>query len=521
MLSVSSVYAAQTKYGVNEAISDTETVTYDMYLTGCRRVFTERTPHAYYDWDRKRQNDFTDNLIVNYVRNNKKAVEGYIDNNGDLKQDELINRLRIDIVDFGILRFALEDDSIQEIQINDFKTIFVVRKGRSELFVDENGKPYQFVSDEELHSTIDRLIYSNTGNTPRMTKTNPLLNTRTAGKGYRLSAVDNSAITPDTKAGCDFPVTSVTIRKYAPSTLTFEDFESFETMTPEMSAFLRLAGRADTRLACVGPTSSGKTTLLNAIVWEVDPELRLLLIQNPTEIMVYDRSPETGANMRNVLHWEAQDLDKELQEDPTTATMSNMIAHVLRNTPDVVVPGEVRTASEFEQVNRVLKTGHRVLTTLHAYDGADAIARMSTELATKGGSIADYSSSLANSLDLIVSCRKLGDGSRHVMAIEELTGKILPNGMAETSVLFRYNLTGEVDKDPETGKVLKIHGYFEQVNPISEDLKSKFFSTGISREQIEQFTNPPKIIEGASNLPSQQKKKLDALLVGDSSPSFI
>lgn len=519
MLSVASIYEAQTKYGVNEAISDTERVSYDIYLAGCRRVFTERTPSTYYDWDKKRQSDFTDNLIVNYVRNNKKAVDGYIDDNGDLKQDELINRLRIDIVDYGILRFAFEDDTIQEIQINDFKTIFVVRNGRSELFVDEGGKPYQFVSDEELHSTIDRLIYSNTGNTPRMTKTNPLMNTRTANKGYRLSAVDSSAITPDTKVGYDFPVTTVTIRKYAPSKLTFDDFERFETLTPEMSVFLRLVGRADTRLICVGPTSSGKTTMLNAIVWEVDPELRLLLIQNPTEIMVYDRSPETGANMRNVLHWEAQDLDKSMQDDPTTATMSNMIAHVLRNTPDVVVPGEVRTASEFEQVNRVLKTGHRVLSTLHAYDGADAIARMSTELATKGGSIADYSSSLANSIDLVVSCRKLGDGSRHVMAIEELTGRILPNGMAETSVLFRYNLTGEVDRDPETGRLEKIHGYFEQVNPISKDLVSKFFSAGISKDQIQQFMNPPEIIEGKSNLPSQQLKEMG--VTDSSSPSFI
>lgn len=519
MLSVASIYEAQTKYGVNEAISDTERVSYDIYLAGCRRVFTERTPSTYYDWDKKRQSDFTDNLIVNYVRNNKKAVDGYIDDNGDLKQDELINRLRIDIVDYGILRFALEDDTIQEIQINDFKTIFVVRNGRSELFVDEGGKPYQFVSDEELHSTIDRLIYSNTGNTPRMTKTNPLMNTRTANKGYRLSAVDSSAITPDTKVGYDFPVTTVTIRKYAPSKLTFDDFENFETLTPEMSIFLRLVGRADTRLICVGPTSSGKTTMLNAIVWEVDPELRLLLIQNPTEIMVYDRSPETGANMRNVLHWEAQDLDKSMQDDPTTATMSNMIAHVLRNTPDVVVPGEVRTASEFEQVNRVLKTGHRVLSTLHAYDGADAIARMSTELATKGGSIADYSSSLANSIDLVVSCRKLGDGSRHVMAIEELTGRILPNGMAETSVLFRYNLTGEVDRDPETGRLEKIHGYFEQVNPISKDLVSKFFSAGISKDQIQQFMNPPEIVEGKSNLPSQQLKEMG--VTDSSSPSFI
>ena len=98
--------------------------------------------------------------------------------------------------------------------------------------------------------------------------------------------------------------------------------------------------------------------------------------------------------MRNTLHWEAQDLGSESSSDPTTPTMSNMIAHVLRNTPDVVVPGEVRTAAEFAQVDRVLKTGHRVLTTLHAYDGADAIARMSTELATNGGSIKDFATSL-------------------------------------------------------------------------------------------------------------------------------
>lgn len=502
MLSVSSVYAAQAKYGTGEAVTLEDAVSYELYLSECRRAFTERTPSAYYDWDRKRQNDFTDNLIVNYVRNNKRNVVGFVDDNGDLKMDELINRLRIDIIDFGILRLALEDETVQEIQINDYKTIFVVRNGLSELFVDEGGKPLQFISDMELHSTIDRLIYSPNVIVPRMTKTNPLLNARTSGKGYRLSAVDSSAITPDMTPGFDFPVTTVTIRKYAPSKLTFEDFENFGTMTREMSDFLRLTGRADTRLACVGPVSSGKTTLLNAIVWEVDPELRLLLIQNPTEIMIYDRSNETGANIRNVLHWEAQDLGKEGESDPTTPTMSNMIAHVLRNTPDVVIPGEVRTAAEFEQVNRVLKTGHRVLTTLHAYDGADAISRMSTELATKGGSIADYASSLANSLDLVVSCRKLGDGSRHVMAIEELTGRILDDGNAETKILFRFKLTGQVDKD-ENGKIKKIHGYFEQVEPISEELQSKFFSAGISREEIEQFINPPKTIDGHSNLASQ------------------
>ena len=504
MLTLTEVFRAQQKYGVSTVYSDKETVSYEVYLISCRRMLTDKTPTDYYSWDVKRQNDFTDNLIVNYVRNNVKAVDGFMTENGDILQDELINRLRVDIVDFGILREALEDDSIQEIQINDAKTIWVVRSGKSEPFVDKQGKPYQFVSDDELHATIDRLIYNPDGSTPRMTKVNPLLNTRTAGKGYRLSAVDGTAITPDSKVGFDFPCTSVTIRKYAPSMLMFPDFERFGTLTPEISEFLRYCGKANIRLACVGPTSSGKTTLLNAVAWEVDPELRLILIQNPTEIMIYNRIEETGANRRNVLHWEAQDLPPEAAKDPTTPTMANMIAHTLRNTPDVIVPGEVRTPQEFYQMNRALKTGHRVLTTWHALDGADAIDRGSTELATIGGSTSEHARSLAQSFDIIISQQKLGDGSRKVMKVEEITGRMI-DGRAETSTLFEFVLTGKTDKDPVTGKILKIHGYFQQVNPLSEKLVQLFYSVGVTREEIDKFIHVPEVRPDGTNLPSQLK----------------
>lgn len=504
MLSLSKVFKDQQKYGVAKAYTDSENVSYETYLAGCRRLMTDKTPAEYYDWDLQRQTEFNDTLIVNYVKFNLKAVDGFIDENGDIDQEALIKRLKTDIVDFGILREALEDDSIQEIQINDCKTIWVVRGGKAEPFVDSNGKPYQFASDEELHSTIDRLIFSPKSQSPRMTKTNPLLNTRTAGKGYRLSAVNSTAITPDSTIGYDFPCTSVTIRKYAPSMLTFKDFEEFGTLTPEMSKLLRMLGKANVRLACVGPTSSGKTTLLNAIAWEVDPELRLLLIQNPTEIMIYNRNPDNGANTRNALHWEAQDLGPEASKDPTTPTMANMISHTLRNTPDVIIPGEIRTPEEFFQANRALKTGHRILTTWHAVDGADAIDRAATELSTMGGSALEHARSLANSFDIVVSQQKLGDGSRHVMAIEELTGRLI-EGRAETKKLFEYVLTGESEKDPVTGKVKKIYGYFQQVSPLSEKLVQAFYQVGITKEELAEFVNVPPIIPGKSNLKSQQE----------------
>lgn len=506
MLNLAQVFRAQSKYGISNTMSNTESVTYEVYLLGCRRALTDKTPTEYYTWDKRRQNEFTDNLIIQYVRNNLKDVEGFLDENGDVKQDELIDRLRTDIVDFGILRGALEDDSIQEIQINDYKTIWVIRGGKAYLYTDSNGKPYQFVSDMELHSTIDRLIYNPNGSVPRMTTTHPLINTRTAQKGYRLSGVNSSATTPDMKIGFDFAVTTITIRKYAPSMLTFKDFEEYGSLTPEMSDLLRKCGKADIRLACVGPTSSGKTTLLNAVVWEIPRDQRLILIQNPTEIMVYERSEETGANLRNALHWEASDIDEKLKNDPSTPSMANMIAHTLRNTPDVIIPGEVRTPPEFFQMVRAVKTGHRVLTTFHAYDGRDAVDRGATELATLGGSPLDHARGLANSFDIIVSQRKLEDGSRHVMSIEELTGKLDEYGLAETKVLFRFKMTGKVTKD-EKGNVKKIHGYYEQVESISEELIQKFYSAGITRQELEPYINPYPQHEEETNLPSQIKLK--------------
>lgn len=489
MLTLASILSAQRKYGASSQVSDSERISYEMYLANCRRLLTDKTPTDYFNWDSAHQSDFTNNLIIQYVRNNMKDVEGFVDESGEIQMDELIDRLRADIIDYGILRDALENPDVQEIQINDFKTIWIIIGGKAQLYTDKSGMPYQFVSDVELHSTINRLIYNPDGNSPRMTVTNPLINTRTTTKGYRLSGVNSSAITPDMKVGCDFPCTSITIRKYSPSRLTFDDFVKYDTMTAKMADFLRFCGRANIRLACVGPTSSGKTTLLNAIVWEIPKDNRLLLVQNPTEIMVYERSDETGANLRNAVHWEASEVDVRLKDDPTTPTMANFIAHALRNTPDVIIPGEVRTPEEFFQMNRALKTGHRVLTTFHATDGADAVERMATELATLGGSVTDYLSSITHSIDIVVSQKKLDDGNRHVMAIEELTGKVDEFGKAETRILFRYRLTGETERDPETGKVTRIVGIFEQVNPISDSLMQKFFEAGISINELQPFLN--------------------------------
>ena len=503
MIQLSDIFTAQARYGVGSEILSSESIPYKSYLIGCRNNISDKTPAEYYSWDKTRQSRFTDSAIVKYVMDNRKAVTEFIDElTGDLEIDRLIDRLKTDIVDFGILRDALNDDEVQEIQINDFKTIYVIKGGKSELYVDEKGKPCQFVSDEELKATIDRMIYTPQGTVARMTQTDPLLNARTANKGYRLSAVDGSAVTRDMTLGFDFPTTSITIRKYSASRLTFEDFEKFGSIDPLMSKFLRLCGRADTRLVCVGATSSGKTTLLQAVVWEIPDDLRIIFIQNPTELMLYDRDPLTGVNRRNALHWEAREVSDAQKNSSTSPTMANFIAHTLRNTPEVAIPGEIRTPEEFYQANRVVKTGHRVMTTFHAEDAQDGAMRWATELATVGGSVAEHLQGAINSLDVVVAQRKLADGRRKIMEIAEYTGKIdKETGKPEVNVIFQYTLTGNADYDPDNpDKVKKIYGYFEQVNPISARLVKKFYLAGITKELVDEFLHPPKQIEGMSNI---------------------
>lgn len=493
MLTLEQVFRAQAKYGVGLGASGVDTIPYTTYLGEFRRHLTDRTPTEFYGWSNKKQDDFTEKCITDFVKKHHQPVDGFLDEQNELMIDKLIDKLREDVVDSGILKLGLNDPEVQELQINDCKTIFAVKGGLATPYCDENGKPLQFENDMELHSAIDRLIYNPNGNTPRMTTTHPIMNTRTQKKGYRLSALDSSAVTPDLKPGYDFPATTITLRKYSDTRLTFDNLISFGAMTPKMARLLRLCAIADIKIFFVGKTSSGKTTLQTALLdyfleetFKMGIRKRIICIQNPTEMLFYKRSPETLANAYNVLHWEAQDVDIKLAEDPTTATMEHLLALALRHSPDIIVPGELRLATEFAQVFKALKFDQRVLSTFHASNGQDALSRFASELASLGGNMMDYMYSLANSIDLIVSQNRLDDGNRRVTGIEEVTGKILDGGIAEMNKIAGFEFTGEVERD-SSGKLVEICGNYFDNGKISERLLQKFYAAGISKEELKDF----------------------------------
>ena len=104
-----------------------------------------------------------------------------------------------------------------------------------------------------------------------------------------------------------------------------------------------------------GPTGSGKSTTLNAILRELNtPDVNILTLENPVE----DEIP-------GVTHC---DLKNPSEFKP-------MIASFMRSDPDIILMGEVRDIESAELAIEAAVTGHKVLTTIHTPRASQIIER--------------------------------------------------------------------------------------------------------------------------------------------------
>jgi general secretion pathway protein E/type IV pilus assembly protein PilB len=107
-----------------------------------------------------------------------------------------------------------------------------------------------------------------------------------------------------------------------------------------------------------GPTGSGKTTTLNAMLREmVDDRLNIIAIEDPVEYMI------DGVN--------------QIQTNDTIGlSFETILRRVLRQDPNVIMVGEIRDPQTAELAIRSALTGHLVLSTLHTNDSISVISRL-------------------------------------------------------------------------------------------------------------------------------------------------
>lgn len=111
-----------------------------------------------------------------------------------------------------------------------------------------------------------------------------------------------------------------------------------------------------------GPTGSGKSTTLAALVDKINKEkaMHIVTIEDPIEF--------THKSLRSVV------VQREVHYD--TYSFSMALRSVLREDPDVVLIGEMRDLETIAAAITIAETGHLVFATLHTNSASQSIDRM-------------------------------------------------------------------------------------------------------------------------------------------------
>lgn len=128
--------------------------------------------------------------------------------------------------------------------------------------------------------------------------------------------------------------------------------------TAQIQRLLNVANKSHGILLITGPTGSGKTTTLYALLRAIkSPELKIVTVEDPVEYAM------DGINQIQV-------------NTAVNLTFGNTLRHILRHDPDVILIGEIRDHETAEMAFQASLTGHMVLSTLHTNSVPSSFVRL-------------------------------------------------------------------------------------------------------------------------------------------------
>jgi len=251
-----------------------------------------------------------------------------------------------DFIGFNEVEPLLRDYFVEDIECNGINSpVYIVhrvyRNLRTNLIYNDMDRVESFV--EKLAQRSGKYIsYSN-----------PILDS-SLPDGSRVNATYTKDIT---SKGPTF-----TIRKFTKTPWTPPQLLEFNTLSPEMLAYLWILVQYGINILIAGGTASGKTTLLNAIAFFIPPEDRVVSIEDTRELNLPRENWLPSVVRTSTGVGGAGEVD-----------LFTLLRASFRQNPDVVVVGEVR-GKEAYVLFQGMASGHASIGTIHA-DSVDTVIK--------------------------------------------------------------------------------------------------------------------------------------------------
>lgn len=334
--------------------------------------------------------------------------EGQNSNVSNEYLNHLSRRFMRDIIGYGEIDPLIQDDDLEEIMIiGTSKPIFVYHRKYGMMKTN-----LQFSDEGELRDLIDSIARQINR---RIDQESPILDGRLID-GSRI----NATIPP---VSADGP--SLTIRKFRRDPLTIIDLINSKTISLDLAGFLWLCidglGVKSANAIISGGTSSGKTTTLNALSAFINPNERIITIEDTLELQIPHE---------HVIRMETRPANVEGKGE---LTMNDLVKNSLRQRPDRIIVGEVR-ADEAITLFTALNTGHSGFGTLHSNDARETITRLTNEPM----SVPEI---MIQAIDFIIMQNRIytpsGLSFRRISEVAEVVG--MEEGTVQLNKIFQWN----------------------------------------------------------------------------------
>jgi type IV secretion system protein TrbB len=297
------------------------------------------------------------------------------------KEKRYKERLKKDIPD--IIQQAMEKSSVIEIMANPDGTIWV-----DDLIMGQYKLAH--IKAHQAESIIN--VIASIVNNP-ITQENPILECELPYDGSRFAAM----IPPVVQA----PIFS--IRRKALQVFTLADYVNADMLSQQQCLTIQSWIQERKNIVIVGGTSSGKTTLMNAVMQDItsqNPEHRLVILEDTIELQC------TATNSIAL-------------KSTQTVSMQALVKATLRHRPDRIIVGEVRGKEAFDLLT-AWSTGHPGgVASLHANSARGTFLRLEQllELATQS----PMKPLIGEAIDAIIYIEKTATG-RAVKTLLQVDG---------------------------------------------------------------------------------------------------